>query len=611
MAECNLDMIPNTDKHYFDFDSPILSRKLLSRKSYDIHDSDKSMDECQNETTTKINQLRSCVFEIEAYLKKRNILPYYSLQKYQRDLERMTDELNELYSVITDFDTLVSANNVVKRINNCHQLIQAPHDNIPTPQHTPAPLAQFLNNVDHEEFSSKLLFGVTVKEIELLIDKRMEKLQVDVSNQIANCIADSEKRIIERVMNYVKVDYNRLEAKCMESNSSLNKKVGYLKDRDKIINERLNSTNIRLQSLSEEIRLLKIKCSSVANSFARDGRTSRSDSNYQANATNDQCLNQQQMHKQCTNHNEEHHLQSQQRYQNLGIQIPHLQSYQQNNPYPNNDEGQDSYQRNQTCNAEDIHGEQQDQIDLSIEQNKQDDHISVCSQISVSEARFINKINSCGTEIKQMLELDFSTLTTNSSVVAIVTYDLPKMEDLTKQLESFERTAIEKDLDDEVCDYIDSLLSSIRRWKAKLNEKRKEFYLHLAPETNLLKKLDLPKFTGSPYEQTIYSFLTTFFRFAEMSCSPEDQATLLFNTYLSNSIRQEVESYQTDIGKMKSYLIDTYGDLRDIAETRLHSLSQLKHPTSNDKSRVEYFKRVSQTLLHVESLSQTNYVYTE
>ena len=239
------------------------------------------------------------------------------------------------------------------------------------------------------------------------------------------------------------------------------------------------------------------------------------------------------------------------------------------------------------------------------------DRASVASHYSVSstrESRIIRKIDSVGRELRDIVNNDPANLDSIGAVVAVATYDLPRVQELAKQIENLEATAIDKDIDDQTYEYIDSLITSIRIWKLKLTEKRKEFHLHLSSEKNLLKNIELPKFTGSAYEQTVYSFLSTFFRFAGKSCSPADQATLLYNTYLSDTIKLEVESIQNDIDKMKQYLIDNYGDLRDIAESRLHALSQLRHPSSNANSKIEYYKKIDQTLKQVESLSDSNYV---
>ncbi len=363
--------------------------------------------------------MKSCVSEIETDLMKGKILPHHSIQKYLKDLQRMTDELNKLYGVITD---LKSANDLLKRINNCYQLIQEQHNKSPKPQQSIPPLSPCRNSINHNESSLKVLSGVTVQEFQSFLDQRMEKLQVEVSNQIANCIADSEKRIVEKVLNFVRSDYNRLEAECLKSRNALTKKVNNLESRDRIHDERWNSTNSRFQSLSEEISLLNVKCSSLPSFAARDGRTSFSDSDVEGIATNNNYQSQPRIARQDRNYNDDHLI-----HQDC------QQSYQQNINHRNEELHQNFHQSYQPNNKEDFHNEYQGHYNHCFTRNNQDDQVSVKSQNSVSshqEARLIHKINSCGAEIEEMVELDFSTLTTNSSVVAVASYDLPRMEEL-------------------------------------------------------------------------------------------------------------------------------------------------------------------------------------
>ena len=87
MAERNLDIIPNTEKHFFDFNSPNLSRESGPRNSYEFNDSGDSSHEDRDENKNRINQMKSCMFEIEADLLKGKILPYCSIQKYHKDPE--------------------------------------------------------------------------------------------------------------------------------------------------------------------------------------------------------------------------------------------------------------------------------------------------------------------------------------------------------------------------------------------------------------------------------------------------------------------------------------------------------------------------------------------
>ena len=439
MAERNLDIIPNTEKHFFDFNSPNLSRESGPRNSYEFNDSGDSSHEDRDENKNRINQMKSCMFEIEADLLKGKILPYCSIQKYHKDLERMNDQLNELYGVITDHKVLKSANDLTKSINNCYQLIQEQHNNSPKPRQSIPPLPPRGNSINHNESSSKVLSCVTVQEFQSFLDQRIEKLQVEVSNQIANYIADSEKRIVEKVLNFVRSDYNRLEAECLKSRNDLNKNISNLENRDRIYDERWNATNNRFQSLSEEISLLNVKCSSLSSFAARDGRTSFSDSDVQGiDKTNNNYQSQPRITRQDRNYNDDHLI-----HQDC------QQSYQHNIHHDNEELYQNFHQSYKPNNKEDIHNEYQGHNNHCFTRNNQDDQVSVNSQNSVSshqETRLIHKINSCGAEIEEMLELDFSTLTTNSAVVAVASYDLPRIEELFTKLEKYEKVAIERDL---------------------------------------------------------------------------------------------------------------------------------------------------------------------
>ena len=66
---------------------------------------------------------------------------------------------------------------------------------------------------------------------------------------------------------------------------------------------------------------------------------------------------------------------------------------------------------------------------------------------------------------------------------------------------------------------IDRTQEKVKLWELSVIHQCKANHLHLSPEKNLLKSVDLPIFDASPYGQTVYTFLATFFRFAENVCS--------------------------------------------------------------------------------------------
>jgi hypothetical protein len=226
--------------------------------------------------------------------------------------------------------------------------------------------------------------------------------------------------------------------------------------------------------------------------------------------------------------------------------------------------------------------------------------------------RIKRKIHHCGDLIKSITDMDFTQVTTKAQVIEIATYDAETLGSLKEELRSLEKKAEKINIsDDDLWNYMEEISSSIRRWEMTLNNKKRSHHLHLSGERNLLKNIELPPFTGAPDNETVYSFLETFFRFSDATCSPRDQAVLLVSTYLSEPIKKEVESFKDDIVKIKSYLIGRYGDLRYVTESKLRSLARLRHPSSAPQSQIDYYKKVNQCLLHVEALANSDLVNKE
>ena len=226
--------------------------------------------------------------------------------------------------------------------------------------------------------------------------------------------------------------------------------------------------------------------------------------------------------------------------------------------------------------------------------------------------RLRRKVYKCGNEIKEITDIDLSRINSKSEILEVTTYDAANLSNLKEELKNLERKLEEMNSTDEnLWTFIEDLWQSAKNWEFTLSNKRRGHHLHLSGERNLLRSVDLSPFTGSPDGDTVYSFLETFFRFSDSTCSPRDQAVLLVSTYLSDSIKKEVESFKEDIERIKSYLINKYGDLRYVAESRLRSLGRLKQPSQSPQSKMDYLKKVSQCLLQVEALSRSDLVNQE
>ena len=205
------------------------------------------------------------------------------------------------------------------------------------------------------------------------------------------------------------------------------------------------------------------------------------------------------------------------------------------------------------------------------------------------------------------MSIDPTLVSTKAQAIEVVNYDLPQLLSLKATLRECEREW-EKldDLDEELGDLIDTTGQSALGWERALVDLQKKFYMHLRPNASLLKKVDLLPFTGSPDSETVFQFLETFHRLADMSCDPSEQADLLYNSYLSPEIQLEVFSFKTDIKRIETWLISQYGDLRRLADLRVARVASMKHPTSAQPptAHIDYFKSVHQLLIHLESLSQ-------
>ena len=230
------------------------------------------------------------------------------------------------------------------------------------------------------------------------------------------------------------------------------------------------------------------------------------------------------------------------------------------------------------------------------------------SRLMSNCSRLLRKIQFCCQQINEIVQEKVNNTTSRARVIEIQSFDLITLRDLKKELHNLEMKAEKMKLE-KCIELIDRTQEKIKLWESSVTQQQKAYHLHLSSEKNLLKSIDLPIFDGSPYGQTIYTFLSTFFRFAEKACSPADQALLIYTTYLSDPIKREVESFQDDINKIKDHLIDRYGDLRAIAESRLQAIASLRHPMpSSDQSQIDYYKKVYQSLLQVESLCQADLV---
>ncbi len=207
--------------------------------------------------------------------------------------------------------------------------------------------------------------------------------------------------------------------------------------------------------------------------------------------------------------------------------------------------------------------------------------------------------------IRAIIRRDLSGNLAKNEVLEIVNYDMRKLEELKKTFSQLEQKWERlHDAEPTTGDLFDNVNYEVIAWEHALLDLKRKHYMHLTPNNSLLRNVQLSPFTGSPDAETVYQFLDTFHRLSSAGCSPMEQADLLYTNYLTPDIQAEVFSFKGDLARVEAWLISQHGDLRTIVDSRMHSITTMKHPSSGQsyKVKADYYKGVMQLILHIESL---------
>ena len=225
--------------------------------------------------------------------------------------------------------------------------------------------------------------------------------------------------------------------------------------------------------------------------------------------------------------------------------------------------------------------------------------------------RVLKKVNDCIDQINDIVCRDISNAS-KSETIQLGTYTLKTLDSLSGELREHEKSLDSLPfVEDLVFDRIDATTTSINRWKNTIHDLQAKYYLHLSSEKSLLKGVELHKFSGSPDGENIYRFLSLFAELTEATSSPSDRALLLFNSYLSDGVRKEVEPYKDSFESMSAWLISRYGDVRAIAQAKLKRIATMKLPSGQGQPLIDYYKSIESILLSCESLIDSPDVNSE
>ena len=478
--------------------------------------------------------------------------------------------------------------------------------------------------LDFRPASPKTSLGIH-GDLSKQIDSKLSVIHEDLAQQIRDYLSTTEARTVLNATNNICDEYNRVQVKCVSTKNELKRSISGLRQdlatvlqenrkRDNsftnmnsnvecaftLISDSNERVNTRLQDLSNRITEVESKVTAVSDFNTRLSCLEKSIGEC-VRTPDFETLNQKVSNLgpsgQVTNGEQSP---NDLRDQLLDLPPPIAASH----PIPPRIRG-----NNLTSG---VSAPVTGHIPPHVDQRVGD--VSMASSSDQSKlARLQRKIYVCGDLITKITSKDIAGLS-KPEVIQLVKYELKTLEGLKKDFKEYESQldSIQSVPDEDLLDYTDSIIRSIAEWTDALNDLQKRYYLHLSGERSLLRNVELSKFDGSPDGDTVYQFLSTFTRLSELCCSPEEQATLLFNTYLADNIKKEVESFKASISCMTDWLIKRYGDLRAIADSKMRRIGELKKPPPAQTAAViEYYKTVENLLLHIESLGSSDVVNTD
>ena len=215
----------------------------------------------------------------------------------------------------------------------------------------------------------------------------------------------------------------------------------------------------------------------------------------------------------------------------------------------------------------------------------------------------INKLKLNAEVMSEISNLDVEVMN-KSQFMEFTTYEENRFDICSQSFTAAVDEYYKLDLNDPVCNKIIlNMDRGIPAYKERLDAVKKKHFLHLKTGDSLLKKVDLVPFSGNQAGDTIYEFLEVFSELADTTLNPTEKVNLLFNTYLSEKIKSEVQSFKGNYTGMINHLIMKYGDMRVICEQRTKLLESLPHGKNDPPSKAEYYKQVEAALLQLMALT--------
>jgi hypothetical protein len=142
-------------------------------------------------------------------------------------------------------------------------------------------------------------------------------------------------------------------------------------------------------------------------------------------------------------------------------------------------------------------------------------------------------------------------------------------------------------------------------WTRQVLARYREDQFHLSGNTPVR---DTPFTVYDPHgEVSVYEFFMRFEEYSKGYLNSEAKAQLLFSKYLPKSLTesyQELKDRKRDYDAMRDWLIDQYGMIKRVCDTKIKLIKSFKHPKGEDDLVGEtlYYRKVHQAITSLRDL---------
>ena len=234
------------------------------------------------------------------------------------------------------------------------------------------------------------------------------------------------------------------------------------------------------------------------------------------------------------------------------------------------------------------------------------DHSHVSDEENLS--RLGIRLKKAGRNLKKLLNPPVDSKLTKTTVIGIHKSLLPAVDSEKKEVQilidrydSQTPAHLSKNLLDEM----EAIVEEARTWSREMREKYHE--LDCSKKSLDSKLYEGMKKFGESSEINIFEFLDKFETYTEEKGTAKERAELLYDHYLQKDLQMMLVEYKSNYAKMRTWLINRFGDVKVITENILRTLAKDVMPSDNNSSQplANYYRKLNSVIKQVQELENT------